>query len=1022
AAATAAPAPPSTAAGAPIEARLVELAAELTGFPPESIPLDARLLDDLNLDSIKAGELVTRAADEHGAGELELAPLANASLQEVANAIRTALPSQAGDAPDASTVLREVVATATGFPSDTLSPDLHLLDDLNLDSIKAAEVVLETATRLGIAETDVPEPSTFANASLGELAEALGQVSRGAPGAGHPTAARTADSAFENRPSWVRDFVVEWVDDDLDPEGAADLTGAVALILAEPNDDEPAAAVGAAFERSGATVTRARFSEAREGELLDDGLTHVVALLPRHPDPDVAPDVSLRQAIERLTALAASPTPQSRRTLVCVQFGGGRGGTQAPIPAVEQCCAVAFAASIHHERPELAVRMIDTVPDIDPAALADRVLAELGTPDAFAAAGYDASLVRRVPRPRVEEPAALARRPITWSSDDVIVATGGAKGITAECALAFARSTRAAFALVGSSPPPDGPDGSEIAGTLARFEQEGLSCRYYQCNVTDPEAVADLVARVRKDLGEITGVIHGAGANVPKRVEQVTPDAAAAETAPKVLGAVNLCRALAERPPKLFVGFSSITGVTGMPGNSWYGFANEALDLTLRRFGQEHSETAVLSIAFSIWGEVGMGARMGSADQLAKMGVAAIPTDEGVRRFMQLVEREPSDSRVVVAARLRGLDTWLPASPRTPRADRFLEDLLHVEPGVEVVARARLTLERDAYLRDHVYQDSHLFPTVFGLEAMAQAAALALGAEELGPVRIEDISLERPVVVDADEGAEIEIRAEVLERGEAGAGRVIRTAIGTDRTGFATDHFSATFVVGVDADAPLEPVDLPSDTLDIRPEEDLYGRLLFQGPQFQRLRHVYELDSDHCLLVAEEQETEEPYLLGDPFFRDSLLHGAQLVVPQSICLPVELGSMEIYRTAAEPGNRIVVIVNEGRVDDYENARVVAVDGDGRVLQRFERYRLRILERREDNPTAEEIADPSSRDAATVREELAARAARFGMHAPEPAFAYLGDMHALSADERHEREEPLFRAAAAAFLENGGDAA
>jgi enediyne polyketide synthase len=991
---TPAPAAQDGASGA-IEDRLVELVAEMTGFPAETIPAEARLLDDLNLDSIKAAELITRAADERGVAEgLDLAPLANASLREVSAAIRAA--SGADDRPAPMAVLLEVVAKHTGFPPETLTAELRLLDDLNLDSIKAAEVVLETAGQLGIGEEAAPDPSTFANASLAEVAEALAQATTGgapARAAGH--------SEFEGRRSWVRDFVVEHVEEPLAESPVPDLSAAKVMVLAGPDEAEIAAALAEAFGSGGAAVQTLAFAEAREHAAVgDESVTHVVAVLPRQ-----GADEALPGAVERLRT-AVDSAVAARRTLVYVQFGGVFG-------------AAAFAASVHHERPDLRVRVVDAAPELDAKALAARVLAELGTPDAFAVAEYDASLTRRVPRPRVEEPAGYRPRAIEWSSGDVVVATGGGKGITAECARALAGSTGASFALVGSSP---FSDGGEVATTLARFEQEGLRARYYQCDISDADAVAALIERVRGELGEITGVLHGAGANTPRRVEQVSAEAAAAEAAPKVLGALNLARALAERPPKLFVGFSSIIGVTGMPGNSWYGFANEALDRTLRRFGDEHPQTAVLSLAYSIWGEVGMGARMGSAEQLGKMGVAAIPTEEGVRRFIRLVAHEPSDPHVVVAARLRGLDTWRPTPAPLPAASRFLEDVLHVEPGVEVVARAHLTLERDAYLRDHVYKGSHLFPTVFGLEAMAQAAAHAVGETELGAVRIEDVVLDRPIVVDPSAGAEIEVRAEVVERAGEDSERRVRTSIGTAQTGFADDHFSAIFVLGIDAEPPREPVDLPTDILPIRPEEDLYGRLLFQGPQFQRLTFVHQLDSTTAVLLAQEREADEPFLLGDPFFRDALLHGAQLVVPQSLCLPVSLGSIEIY-PSDDPGpiGRIVIIVNEGRVGDYENARVRAVDGEGRVLQRLGGYRLRILERIEDNPTAEAIADPRERDAEQVRRAFETRAAALGVRAPAPAFAYLGDLHSLSAADRHELERPLFGEAVERFLANGGGA-
>ncbi len=222
------------------------------------------------------------------------------------------------------------------------------------------------------------------------------------------------------------------------------------------------------------------------------------------------------------------------------------------------------------------------------------------------AAGYDSELTRRIPRPVLQHPETYQRRPISWSSDDVILVTGGAKGITATCAFAFAQATGVRMALVGSSPYPQGATvgkQDELISTLESFRNAGLTCRYYQCNVTNAEAVTALIQRIRQEMGRITGVIHGAGQNKPRRVEQVPVQAAGAETAPKVLGALNLCNALKDEPPKLFVGFASLIGIIGVPGNAWYAFSNEALDLILRRFEAEHPETSVLSIAFTVWEE-----------------------------------------------------------------------------------------------------------------------------------------------------------------------------------------------------------------------------------------------------------------------------------------------------------------------------------------------------------------------------------------------------------------------------------
>jgi len=917
---------------------------------------------------------------------------------------------------DIPNLVLEIAERATGFPRESLSLELRLLDDLNLDSIKSAELVAEVAGHLGVTQNGF-EPAAFANATLADVAGALQEISGSAPRAITPTSA--GGEAYD-RPSWVRTFVVEYVPEEIapeerHPEGAhADWRTSSALILHELGEADLAAAASDALSALGAQTRTASFGEAREQQLVDNpSFSHIIALLPPATGDGSPHRVAVQRAIERLGMAATPPQAESRRpgtTVAYVQFGGG---------------ATAFAASLHHERPDLKVRVIDLHPGVPPDALASRLIDELSTRRTFDSAVYDAALTRRVPKPRVQEPSGYQRRAIQWASDDVILVTGGAKGITAECALALARTTGARMALVGSSAHPDqDPTGksAEIAATLERFRSQGSPCRYYPCDITDAAAVERLLQQVRVDLGRVTGVVHGAGLNKARRVEHMSTESALEEVAPKLLGALNLLDALQHDPPKLIVGFSSITGVTGMPGNAWYGFANEALDLLLRRFDADHRETSVLSIAYSIWGEVGMGARTGSAHHLAKMGIASIPTDDGVRRFLQLVEDDPGAPLVVVAARLGGLDTWLPARAAMPAASRFLEEIVSVEPNVEVIARAHLRLERDSYLRDHVYKGSHLFPTVVGLEAMAQAVAYALGEHDLPAVRIQDLRLERPIVVDPERGVTIEIRAEVQERENESAPQQIQVRIGAEQTGFTRDHYSATFVVGLDMQAPIEHVDLPAAPLDIQPKEDLYPWLLFQGPSFQRLQSIYSLDPQKCVFRIEggASETEGPFFLGDPYGRDALLQAPQLIIPQDICLPVSIERIDLYQAARiSPTSHLGVALYEGRDEHHQYARVFALDEKGRRVESLEGYQLRILEHREEYPDAREFASPDDRDSTILQVELANRARAFSVAPPQLVVAHIPGLHQMSREERHRREQPLAETALGLLEMAGG---
>ncbi|WP_315787928.1 SDR family NAD(P)-dependent oxidoreductase [Fischerella sp. JS2] len=834
--------------------------------------------------------------------------------------------------------------------------------------------------------------------------------------------------------SWGRNFVIQYVEEaqvTLIAGQQKHWKTANVLLLCTPEQVTVAEAVQKELQTQGAQVQIKSFAEANEQALTNSvDFSDFIAFLPQLPSEGLSADVRLQEIIRRLHTVATltpvSSKPHRPTTLALIQFGGGYFGKQPQIANIEQCCTRAFAASIHFERPDLQVRVIDFSPDVNPASLIERISYELSTSETYSAVGYDSQLTRRVPRPILQHPATYQKRPISWSAEDVVLVTGGAKGITATCAFAFAQATGVRMALVGSSPHPQGKN-DEIANTLESFTKAGLTCQYYQCDITNAEAAIALIHQVRQEIGKITGVIHGAGLNKARRVEQVSVQTVSAEVAPKVLGVLNLCNALQDEPPKLFVGFGSIIGIIGVPGNAWYAFSNEALDLILRRFQLEHPETSVLTIAFTGWEEVGMAVRMGSIPALVKLGLYPISKDEGVRRFLNLMLNDPGDRQVVVAGRAR-FDTWLPKLPPIPDASRFLEQIIYIEPGVEVISRVHLDIGKDLYIRDHIYKGSYLFPTVFGLEAMAQVIAYATGQSHFQALRIENIRLERPIVVDSVAGVDIEIHAEVIEDWSAGAKQRVRAGIRTEQTGFAVDHFSATFVLNIDSDLPKVSVELPKTPLDIQPQQDLYSWLLFQGSRFQRLQQIYTLNAKECVFSTEIRassstgkdsfagEISSPLLLGDPFFRDSLLQVVQLIIPQDISLPTGIDSIELYQLNKNVASKCMGVATlEERDGQQYRSTVFAFAQDGQIIERLEGYQLRILEHREDHPTAEELAQPSQRDEQMLCTQLAHWAEQFQVTVPEVSLVYLPGLHELSRAERHQRELPVFSRAIAKLL-------
>jgi NAD(P)-dependent dehydrogenase (short-subunit alcohol dehydrogenase family) len=193
---------------------------------------------------------------------------------------------------------------------------------------------------------------------------------------------------------------------------------------------------------------------------------------------------------------------------------------------------------------------------------------------------------------------------------DVVLVTGGARGVTAECALALAQRTGARFALIGSSSlqrdsAEPSPAQQEVEATLARFRTAAIECNYYSCDVTDAEAVQQLVRQVQTDFGGLDIIVHGAGLNRPARVETVDLGTAIAEVSPKLLGAIHLVDATRDLPVRAFFALGSIIGVSGMPGNAWYAFSNEGLRAVLRRFEQVDLTRRAILADYGVWSDVG---------------------------------------------------------------------------------------------------------------------------------------------------------------------------------------------------------------------------------------------------------------------------------------------------------------------------------------------------------------------------------------------------------------------------------
>jgi len=999
-------------------------------FIKELIQTDIKYLNHIKIESKAQSAAIAEPCDETEPSS-SLAPSTAPSLAED---LQSRIEQR----------IIELIAQKTGFPLESLTSEMYLLNDLNMESIKAGELIVTVAREYGV--TGLVDPAKLAQANIKQVASAIASVKEGSA-ASTPSVSPIQQLLSHIEKSsgvrtWVRNFIMVPELEPLSPSPIRPLLGSKTLILHEQSDSALVQHLARSLEQRGSRVQSMIFQTNSDAQATDCSV--VIGILPRLSDTDVSAE-RIMASVARLhevahIGLAQNPIPEGngepvQPVLVIVQFSDGKFGLEKGPEALDQAGALSFFASVHHEKSLLKVRCLDFAAELPDDQIARSILAEIETEGAFEIAGYDTDLNRYVPRPVLQNPHRYSRRDIPWTSEDVILVTGGARGITSQCALEVARKTNAKMALIGSSALPTGDtmsDGQrEILATLDRYRQSNLTCQYYPCDITDERQVIETIKTIEAQLGPITGVIFGAGTNHPQPVDHVPLEAAQREISPKVIGTLNICRALDKKPPKLFIGLTSIIGVTGMPGNAWYAFSNEMMQLLLLRFEKTHPETRILAIAYSVWDEIGMGARMGSVQTLASMGTSAIPVTEGVERFVSLFFNDPNAQQVIVTARIGGLDSWRPKLADPPFANKFLENVVMLFPGVEALVKVHLNLRDHPYLIDHNYEGSYLFPAVFGLEAMAQTVALVTGRQRFRSVSLRHINFDRPIIADPQHGTNILIHALVDEATAEDQFEQVRVGISVEQSGYAYHHFSAVFQLPINFELEQQPADCKRPTngpLEINPHADLYGRLLFQGPLFQRLRQFYALSTVYTECTSTirayspSPESHETYLLGDPYFRDSILQTGQVVAGRDKALPKSIDRIDIFSVEPKDDEAIIIAELIERTDEHWLSNFTVTDRSGLMMERLRSCEFSILETLADQPTCEEMASPDPRDNQLLQKYISQSAQQFGLTVPVARIFNRPALHQLTRPERRKQIKPILEQAISDFIgeKNIGD--
>lgn len=283
----------------------------------------------------------------------------------------------------------------------------------------------------------------------------------------------------------------------------------------------------------------------------------------------------------------------------------------------------------------------------------------------LASAMHIGKVILEMSDPRAE----VSRSADRLHADARYLITGGLGGVGLEIAETLVRSGARHLVLTSRNAP-----GAVTLKRIATLERQGAAVEVRLADVSDPNAVTDLLAAISAGPVPLRGIVHAAGVLDDAVAANLSEEKFHRVMAAKVAGALAIDAAVRPGQLDFLVYASSAAGVLGSAGQGNYAAANAILDALAHR--QRARNIPAVSIDWGTWSEVGLAAaEENRGARLRTHGLTPLPPAFAQALLMKILAGLP----VQVAAMILDADRWCADSPATARSG-FLDALRHTSP------------------------------------------------------------------------------------------------------------------------------------------------------------------------------------------------------------------------------------------------------------------------------------------------------------------------------------------------------
>jgi NAD(P)-dependent dehydrogenase (short-subunit alcohol dehydrogenase family)/acyl carrier protein len=775
-----------------IDTAMLEVVSRLTGYPVEMLGLDMDIEAELGIDSIKRVEILS-ALEEQMPDLPTISPEIMGSLKTLGQIVEFIVGSNDGqiiqnpvddiiqdphnlikekiskpsDNPHNKIVktMLEVVSRLTGYPVEMLGLDMDIEAELGIDSIKRVEI-------LSALEEQMPDLPAISPEIMGTL-KTLGQISEYLANSSTPEAPREQSGAAQvTIQSTAADHGPELSDRSDPPLPDSDVLAIprnVVTVVEAPevsaspikiadnktvfvtedntglseNIAEELATLGinTAIINLAGSKHKNQFAEAAGLIIVQDPESHKM-------EQDLKDTFALTQHLAPNLLAAANEGDTLFATVSRMDGAFGFKQKETIHPVQGGLAGLAKTAAIEWEN--ICCHAIDIAANrSDHRKIAAAVVKEILTPGPVE---IGLGSEHRCTLTLESKPYPVGQ--INLDSDDVVVISGGARGITSAAALTLARHAGPCLVLLGRSPNPVAEPlwlssledeatmkkailanefkdktsspaeiekvykstmtNREISRNLAAIKSTGADVHYYSVDIRNFEAVRTIIDAIRLDHGPIAAIIHGAGVLEDHLIIDKTPDQFERVFDTKVGGLKNLVKAARNDSLKYLVVFSSVAARFGNKGQVDYAMANEALNKIAQTESSSRNGCRVIAINWGPWdgGMVTPGLRR----EFERRGVHLIPTEEGARCLIyEMMTGKNTAVEVVIGAEIEDRKKLKrPALVKSPAIIKKQQLALCFEREIDI--------SQYPVLKSHIIDDKPVVPLALMTEWFAHGA------------------------------------------------------------------------------------------------------------------------------------------------------------------------------------------------------------------------------------------------------------------------------------------------------------